>query len=57
VDRLPERAVLRAIAGASVGAYLGRALPFEGLTLEIRLVLPAQHAIRLVHVASDTRSF
>jgi hypothetical protein len=31
--------------------HRGRALPLQGLTLEIGLVLPAQHAVCLVHVA------
>jgi hypothetical protein len=42
--------------GAWPFTHLRRALPLVGLALEIRLVLSAQHAVHLVHVASDSRS-
>jgi len=42
--------------GAWPFAHFGRALPLEGLTLEIRLVLLAQPTVHLIHVASDSRS-
>lgn len=35
-------------------AHLRRAPTLKSFPLEIRLVLPAQHAVYLVHVASDS---
>jgi hypothetical protein len=48
-DALPWANVRRRDAGAAASSHLGRAAPLLRLTLEVGLVLAAQHAVGLVH--------
>jgi hypothetical protein len=52
MNPLPQRMLSRVIFEAGVASRLCCAPPVAGFTLEVSLVFPAQHAVRLIHVVS-----